>query len=328
MANATTHQIYIDRASRLVRAFETETKSNIAESVDIFYEWLSDRASGWKPATIRLYRASLDYYFKLNGLPPFNKNVLSTSLSSVRARPDSKSKFVRDKEIEHLEQIALEGSSEMIVWALALIKAGIAFGLRPIEWADARFTQHENGSLVLKVRNAKYSAVRSHGEYRHLVVVKPDIIRKEIEIAQWIISQIKNKGWSRDQWRQNLKTIRQALNRIIHEHPKKFSKPRLTLYSARHQFGANAKSANLSLYEIAAMMGHLSIKTVWEHYGKKIKGDPDRLAVMPMEAEVEKVKAYAIKSGAVDKVKRYFEQISKNKPSWLKDMDNVTREKD
>lgn len=323
MANATTHQIYIDRASRLVRAFEIETGSNISESVDIFYDWLAERASSWKPATIRLYRASLDYYFKLNGLPPFNRSALSTSLSSVRARPDSKSKFVRDNEVEHLEQIAMAGSSEMIVWALAIIKAGIAFGLRPVEWAGAHFTQYENGNLVLKVKNAKYSPVRSHGEYRHLVVVKPDVIDKEIEIAQWIILQIQNKGWSQDQWKQNLKVVRQTLNRIIRAHPKKFSKPSLTLYSARHQFGANAKSANLSLYEIAAMMGHLSIKTAWQHYGRKAKGNPDKVAIMPVEAEVEKVKAYAIKSGAADKVRQYFERISKNKPSWLKDMNNV-----
>lgn len=97
-----------------------------------------------------------------------------------------------------------------MVWALALIKAGIAFGLRPVEWVQAQFITDNQERLILKVRNAKHDNQRSHGEYRHLIVVKPNTIKKEIEIAKWIISEIKNKEMDYEQWKQHLKMVRQA----------------------------------------------------------------------------------------------------------------------
>jgi hypothetical protein len=47
---------------------------------------------------------------------------------------------------------------------------------------------------------------------------------------------------------------------------------KITLYSARHQFIADAKASGLTLYEIAALVGHASIRTASEHYGKKKVG--------------------------------------------------------
>src|SRR3546814_8562436 len=46
-----------------------------------------------------------------------------------------------------------------------------------------------------------------------------------------------------------------------------------SLYSARHQFGANAKQ-KLSREEVAALMGHITIDTAARHYGRRRVGTP------------------------------------------------------
>ena len=43
----------------------------------------------------------------------------------------------------------------------------------------------------------------------------------------------------------------------------------ITLYSARHQFSANAKFSNKTKAEVAALMGHAVDATATIHYGKK-----------------------------------------------------------
>lgn len=49
-------------------------------------------------------------------------------------------------------------------------------------------------------------------------------------------------------------------------------KNRITLYSGRHQFSANAKKAGVPAIEIAAMMGHGSDETHVKSYGKRRVG--------------------------------------------------------
>lgn len=51
--------------------------------------------------------------------------------------------------------------------------------------------------------------------------------------------------------------------------PCRTSSGEVTLYITRHQFAANAKSDGLTREEIAALMGHASIYTAGEHYGRK-----------------------------------------------------------
>ncbi|MBD3612504.1 MAG: hypothetical protein HUJ13_08885, partial [Hydrogenovibrio crunogenus] len=47
---------------------------------------------------------------------------------------------------------------------------------------------------------------------------------------------------------------------------------RITLYSGRHQFAANAKLAGLKPIEIAALMGHGAQDTNEKFYGRKVNG--------------------------------------------------------
>jgi len=49
-------------------------------------------------------------------------------------------------------------------------------------------------------------------------------------------------------------------------------KQHISLYSARHQFAANAKFNGLPLEHIAALMGHASIETATAHYGRRSAG--------------------------------------------------------
>lgn len=44
-----------------------------------------------------------------------------------------------------------------------------------------------------------------------------------------------------------------------------------TLYSIRHQAVANAKAADVDDIEIAAVFGHISVRTSKERYGRKTR---------------------------------------------------------
>ncbi|MCF7971359.1 MAG: hypothetical protein K9L22_09380 [Methylococcaceae bacterium] len=62
------------------------------------------------------------------------------------------------------------------------------------------------------------------------------------------------------------------------------------LYSARHQFVANAKQGGLSLEVIAALMGHASTETATQHYGRRVSGKPNGISVRASDEDIEQVR--------------------------------------
>lgn len=78
-----------------------------------------------------------------------------------------------------------------------------------------------------------------------------------------------------------------------------------SLYSMRHQVGANLKASNLSVREIAYIMGHQSTNSV-SCYGNKRQGDPTAIRVRPAtEADLSKVRSLVKPSR-----QRWIEQVT------------------
>ena len=63
-------------------------------------------------------------------------------------------------------------------------------------------------------------------------------------------------------------------------------KEKISLYSLRHQFSANAKMSGFTREEIAALMGHVVDDTATVHYAKKRSGH----SVCMVMADPEEVK--------------------------------------
>jgi|GEM_PF-3807137 len=70
-------------------------------------------------------------------------------------------------------------------------------------------------------------------------------------------------------------------------------KPRfisVVVNSDRQQFSANAKKGEVSLDEIAALMGHASTETAMMHYGRRVSGKPNGIAVSANEEDIKQVR--------------------------------------
>lgn len=170
----------------------------------------------------------------------------------------------------------------------AMLVASRTFGLRPSEWADAEFeTRLDPRTGIehyrLRVRNAKYSEGRSFGEYRTLISDSRRIEEYEANAAGYTIDRVRDYL---DEHRKDktargepfvkeevLRRLFDGINRHIRLACKRQKvREHVTIYSARHQFSADAKAAGLGRVLVAALMGHGSIETAGSHYGKRQSG--------------------------------------------------------
>ena len=132
-------------------------------------------------------------------------------------------------------------------------------GLRPCEWTGSSVV---DGQLVVK--NAKHSNGRACGEFRRLDLAA--LAAGEIARIEQLSKRLSEGDYALAYagCRKRLAWLAKALwpNR----------KKRPTLYSARHQFSADAKKSAMSKAELAACMGHQSQETAATHYGRRAAG--------------------------------------------------------
>lgn len=236
------------------------------------------------------------------------KNTKALSKKEVELRTSAKKQ--KHLSIKDLRKIDEEISKSKSRWATALrlwLRAGVLTGLRPIEWKTAQLLTTEHG-FVLVVKNAKNTNDRANGEIRtlHLNHLSDDemiVINGQMKI----VSQF-NK--SDEEW---LGFYQGCADLLRQKNKKAFPtrKKHPTLYSARHQFSANAKASGFRPEEIAALMGHASDLTAQMTYGKKINGTRGRKPTLE-EGEVNTVKKHR-------KTEKYF--------SFKKDIQQKTEKK-
>jgi hypothetical protein len=164
------------------------------------------------------------------------------------------------------------------------LQAGLWTGLRPVEWRDATFI-NVHGVPALLVQNAKHSNGRAHGKTRTVVMhrmstAEIDIVKRHLaRVHQWEAA-----GAYQRMYQGCINKMYLAVRKVW---PKRTR--HLTLYSTRHQFVADAKASNLSLLEIAALMGHAVDETATAHYGKRAAGQ-QILKVQAVAEEVARIK--------------------------------------
>lgn len=156
------------------------------------------------------------------------------------------------------------------------LMSGIVTGLRPSEWRTAVL----DGDYLV-VENGKFNESRACGRVRRLYIGGVG------DQFKWMIEEL-IKGIALIGYDECYTGCRQRLYEIgktLWPHREK----RPTLYSARHQFSANAKSSGADLVSIAALMGHRSDRTATSHYGRSKHGD-GTLIVEPSEENKALVK--------------------------------------
>ena len=167
--------------------------------------------------------------------------------------------------------------------AVAFFEAGLMIGLRPCEWAGARWEDEARSRLVVPNAKAAFRVMehgpfagrlwlRANGAERVLVLTDaagPAGLRDVVDRA---MAAERSYPWAIRRssiWRAFKCLVRGACDRglIAKRHAK------LTLYSSRHQFAADMKrSADVGGGEVAAAMGHVAVRTAVAGYGRRSSG--------------------------------------------------------
>lgn len=304
-----TKERYVKRAKQLIKRARHELKIPYDQDLDMrqFVVWLSDHRKNLNARSWRQYKSSVIYYLEIHS----DQNVAKDAIEYLKditaiglPNKSHKTSGVKMKKITKEDWLKLEkylnDNFHKIKWAAELrdwLRATIITGLRPIEWKDASINKI-NGVYILTIKNAKNTNGRSNGEYRNLLL--DNISEENLYTVLSHLNNVKThiaKNKYESFYQACSITMRQAFRACW---PRKIN--RITLYSARHQFSANAKASNLSKAEVAALMGHNIDETAIAHYGRKKSGN-EKTEISPLEDEVQKVRQKSV-SNYLDLIKK------------------------
>ena len=304
---------YLVRGKQLWKRASEASGVSVEELLPMDYLiWLEYLLPTLKPSSRRQYIASvrewLIYLQGIKGLRGGTQNDLENAITKSKLMLSSyyspeikpkhwgnntsglKAKKVNMIELCHIAKKSLSKRGKWIKVAMRWMLANMLVGLRPCEWRYAHLDD-SSGKFILVVQNAKISADRSNGALRHLDISG----LRSIEL-KWIklhLNGIKKYTVSNATWNSLYEGVRQTIRRLMRRlmvTQRKYP----SLYSTRHQFAANAKSAGYSKVEVAALMGHAVDTTAGEHYGKKKHGSggckvkPDRVEVNSVRIQSKK----------------------------------------
>ncbi|WP_456717759.1 MULTISPECIES: hypothetical protein [unclassified Bradyrhizobium] len=311
-ASPETQKLYLSRGRGLMVRYRRESNLHISlEDTDPreFVNWLL----GLKPfLTINSWRsyraASLAiiqtipsvYIDDAVAMLQADLNVGKDEGAPVSRKPtdsDGVGATMRAKRMDHQHLQALKRRllittrSPATPWLMDWLDAGINTGLRPSEWAltsierrqDRRFP---NGRVWLHIVSAKAAEGRATHRTLDLSNFSADALdaieRMVTRSREWVLT---------GQWADRQYDVSRLLRKVC-----KLMFPRMqkqyTLYSLRHQFIANMKTI-YTREEVAAMIGHISLDTQVDHYGKKRIAWESRLITevpMPLDEQVVQIK--------------------------------------
>lgn len=275
-----TKKEYKRRTRELSRRCRKELEIHNHELLDLrrFVGWLINQKTTLARTTWRQYKASVVYFLEVeveSNNDPIAHEALELLLPedvegcipvSTRTSGIKLKKFPL-KDFQTLHQY-LENTPG--IWHEPLrrwLVASLLTGLRPQEWAHTIYT-FKNGEDALVIKNAKHTNGRAHGPTRTillggLTVEERETIRQHVEVAiEWEAHQ---------DYKHFYQACASTLGRLSRKLWPKRSQ-HVSLYSARHQFSADAKASGMSREEIAALMGHAVDETASIHYGRKTAG--------------------------------------------------------
>ena len=165
---------------------------------------------------------------------------------------------------------------------LLFVQLDPRFGLRSCEWERARIV-----GRTLVILNAKVSNGRAPGVDRRISLerVSGQLVLGIQRLTRLIRTLVEKHG----SWQKVHAILAERLARIC----RRLRLVRISLYSLRHAAIATWKKAKLSRVEIAAMAGHISVKTASRHYAPSRYGwDPNTVCVKADPQTISVVRQY------------------------------------
>jgi integrase len=161
-------------------------------------------------------------------------------------------------------------------------------GLRPNEWITAEI-ERRGTSKLLVVRNSKNSNGRANGESRAMILeelsaseirgIKETIAAFQLELSSTGLGALDEEHQIKALLQRMRYELRSSIAAVLiqfgEQHGVKKARQMLqglTPYSWRHQFFADCKLTFDDPVIIAALGGHSSPETAFEHYGKRRNG--------------------------------------------------------
>lgn len=294
-----TKQKYKKRTQELIRRCRKDLQISVYDQLDLrqFVGWLISRKTEWSRPTWRFYKSSVVYFLEKeieeSGKHEVAEEALELLLEHgvegcVKKTEKTSGKKLKKFPVKDFYKLHTYLSEHEGRWHEPLRRwliSGLLTGLRPQEWANTTYT-NALGEEALIVKNAKATNGRAHGPTRTILLgglsdEERNIIKTHVERA--------NEWQEHDQYQYFYNACANTLGRLSRSiWPRR--PQHVSLYSARHQFSADAKASGLSREEIAALMGHAVDDTATKHYGKKTAG-ATLVMVKPDPAEVNKIRS-------------------------------------
>ncbi len=256
--------------------------------------WLIHRKTTYSASTWRQYKASISHFLEREvtggsagaeealamlaeeGTLGCAKHTNRSSGSKLKRLPYKQYQAV----LAHLEEHPSTWSGDLSRW----LNSALLTGLRPSEWTGANM-EINAGAPILVIDNAKATNGRAHGPTRTLIL--DGLSAQERTTIAEHVERVRGFHQAGE-----FDRIRDGCARLLVSTQRKLwpkRKKTITLYSARHQFTADAKASGFSTEELAAMMGHAVDTTATRHYGRGAAGW-GMTRVRPAQSDVERVR--------------------------------------
>ncbi len=294
-----TDAAYDRRARQIVARIDREVRVRRQRPLnpDDLPIWLGAMTASLAHVSWRQYKAALVAYARTMAATdaswkPILDRLLGLRWSKADSQPAKRvplrtsARKVKNAKTEQLQQLKARLAMHNTM-AAAFLMATWTTGLRPVEWAGASF-DHVGDRARLRVRNAKSTNGRSHGQHRtlwfdalgfqHIMAIRQTIDAFSAAAARDAVAALQ------EQIERAFRTANDAL------WPRR--KMSITPYTLRHQFAARVKLAYPS-EEVAALMGHANDVTAFHHYARRSRsksGDVGPPLPKPDRDEVTRVR--------------------------------------
>lgn len=271
-------QKLLERAMRLF--------PNASDPVEAFSQLCDDPKWILRPSTTRSYKARVikciegevaagrcDYQSAIEGI-----ERTAELLNRRRGNPEARTSRLKCMDVtkEESQLIADDLRTRVSIKRdivnevlLLFVQVAPCFGLRPCEWQSTRIV-----ARTLVVLNAKSSNERAPGSNRCISLERAS--EQTVLGIERLIEMIGTLVERHGSWEKVHGILAERLARIC----RRLRLVRISLYSLRHAAIATWKKAKLGRIEIAALAGHISIKTASRHYAPAKHGwDPKFLRV-------------------------------------------------
>lgn len=293
-----TERRYKQRTKDLVRRCRKEMSVHAHEALDYrrFVGWMVTHKTQWSRPTWRQYKASVVYVLEqevsmrhdaiaqeaLEALLPIDvegcpSKTEKTSGSKLKKFPLKEYRAL----LNHLDLHPSPWSADLVRW----LGSSLLVGLRPQEWGQTQYATLD-GEDILLVTNAKATNDRAHGPTRTILL--GGLTDDERSMIQKHVTRSTAFSKANDfkRYYHGCAATLARVARFLWPQRKEY----VTLYSARHQFSADAKASGFLPEELAALMGHAVDITAAKHYGKKTAGF-EMVRVRPHPDEVKRIRS-------------------------------------